>query len=141
MKQINQREITLYIFLNTNHANRTNNKNKDAVRTSQVKIHSAWPLISQLSTLNVPRSSELQNLRTSEQDVLSHLSTLNPQLSTFISQRLSLNVHRSSVDFVACHTKLVCRFLGHTYKICKFALREAALLPYDCKRRMFPRFY
>ena len=41
MKQINQREITLHIFLNTNHANRTNNKNKDAVRTSQVKIHSA----------------------------------------------------------------------------------------------------
>ena len=47
------------------------------------KVYSAWSLLStlnsQLSSLNVPRSSEPQNFRT-----IRPLSTLNPQRSTFI---------------------------------------------------------
>ena len=49
MKQTNQREITLYVFLNTNNSNRTNNKKMDArtVRPYQSsEFHSARPLLS-----------------------------------------------------------------------------------------------
>ena len=122
IKQINQREITLYIFLNTNNSNRTNNKkwtHAPYVRTCQLnplrmvtplnsKLSSFNPqrssfirtsepqnntpsLFYQLSTLIVPRSSELPNLRTSEQAPLSQLSSFNVQLSTLIVPRSSPN--------------------------------------------------